>query len=853
LDQAPRPSPERVARGDNIARLDERLSQLSGYLPFKSSGWKVFLVAVLVCGLAVSATLSSLWYGYVSSQRRQAVVSSLGNVRSILGTSLERDNDLLTTVNALVATHPQLTNRSLTAVLSRLGLSQYYPGSVAFAYLERVSAAGLKSFEAVADRDPPLGLPNSGRVWKSQGGTADYCLPRLADVQGLPQDAFLKRLLVAWAGPYLSPRFNYCASASFARSLETSASTGRPAVASVSTLLRKNPVVSTPPGELHALVSQLPVFIEVSPVYLGPEPPTTPGRRLEALAGWTMGIFDATEILKPALANESGVCLVLEYAPPGAPPSFLAEGGHPQTGVAMRKLSVPADPGWVIRAAVNPRGGGPSPKLQALTMLLVALALTFLFVFLLSLLVRSRRSALELVEDRTAELRHQALHDSLTGLPNRFLVNQRAHELVARTRSDGVSLAVFFIDLDDFKKINDTFGHDAGDELLRAVGARLLGSVRDCDTVGRLGGDEFVVLSEVPEERLARVAARLLEVVREPFSLGTTTKMTLSTSASIGVASGPRSGPDELLRDADIAMYRAKSMGKNCHVIFEPEMHEVVKRQLTLEADLAEAYANREFFLVYQPIVELETGRPRDLEALLRWRHPRRGVVGPGEFISVLESSNLIIGVGRFVLLEACQQLKAWHNRGFRLGMSVNVGALQLHHDVLIDHVREALESTGLDPRYLTLEVTESTLMIDPKTTALRLAALSKLGVRIAIDDFGTGYSSLSYLREFPVDILKIDRSFVAQQVSPGDTNFLDALIHLGKSLGLVTIAEGIEQVSELKHVKHQGCDWGQGFLFSRPLPAEQVEQVIGTGWLRDPDQLAASGPGLLIAPAGWL
>jgi EAL domain-containing protein (putative c-di-GMP-specific phosphodiesterase class I) len=339
------------------------------------------------------------------------------------------------------------------------------------------------------------------------------------------------------------------------------------------------------------------------------------------------------------------------------------------------------------------------------------------------------------------------------------------------------------------------------------------------------------------------MASRLPEVLREPFITGSTTKMSISTSASIGVAAGTRTSPDELLRDADIAMYRAKSMGKNCHVLFEPEMHEVVKRLLTLEADLAEAYANREFFLVYQPIVELETGLPRDLEALLRWRHPRRGVVGPVEFISVLESSNLIIGVGRFVLIEACRQLMAWHRRGHAVGMSVNVGALQLHHDVLIDHVREALESTGLEPHYLTLEVTESTLMIDPKTTALRLSALSKLGVRIAIDDFGTGYSSLSYLREFPVDILKIDRSFVAERANSGDTNFLDALIYLGKSLGLVTIAEGIEEMSELNHVRHQGCDWGQGFLFSKPLPADEVETIITRAGYPTSGPLAAARP----------
>ena len=309
--------------------------------------------------------------------------------------------------------------------------------------------------------------------------------------------------------------------------------------------------------------------------------------------------------------------------------------------------------------------------------------------------------------------------------------------------------------------------------------------------------------------------------------MGRASKANLSTSASIGVAAGLRDSPEELLRDADIAMYKAKSLGKNCHVVFEQEMHEVVKKQLALETDLPEAFANGQLFLVYQPIVDLTTGLPRDVEALLRWRHPERGVVGPLEFIPVLESSELIVEVGRFVLTEACRQVKAWHDLGHLVGVSVNVAPRQLHYDVLIDHVREALQAAGLDPRYLTIEVTESMLMIDSKKTAKRLSALSALGVRIAIDDFGTGYASLSYLREFPADILKIDRSFVAHLATSAGSNFLDALVHLGKSLGLLTIAEGIEQMSQLKHLRHEGCDWGQGFLFSKPLPPEEIAQVI--------------------------
>jgi diguanylate cyclase (GGDEF)-like protein len=757
-------------------------------------------------------------------------------VRSILGTSLERDNDLLATVNAFVATHPELTNGSLATFLARLDLSQRYQGSIAFTYVESVSSAGLARFEAVTRRDPPLGVStaSSAPVTRSLNGQQGYCLTRLAAVELLPGQGVLKDQLLQWVAPYLSARFNFCYS-SFEEPLDTAARTGRPSVASVVSLLTPPPGLPAVPGALHAFVAQLPIFIEVVPVYAGAQAPATPLDRAKALAGWTMGVFDASDILDPALANEKDVSLALAYRAPGAGLTVLARAGRSQPGVAIKRLTLPADPGWAIDVAVNPRASGLSPAVQADAVLLGGLALTALLAISLDLLIRSRRSALELVEERTAELRHQALHDSLTGLPNRLLVDQKANQLLARARGEGLPIAVFFIDLDDFKKVNDTLGHGVGDELLRAVASRLSAAMRGTDTVGRLGGDEFVVLSEGSflEEELNVVAERFLVALREPFRLGGAAETLLSTSASIGIAAGLRDSPEELLRDADIAMYKAKSMGKNCHVVFEQEMHEVAKRQLVLETELAGAFANGEFFLVYQPIVDLGTGLPRDVEALLRWRHPQRGVVGPLEFVPVLESSDLIVDVGRFVLTEACRQVKAWHDLGHLVGVSVNVAARQLRYDALIDHVRQALESAALSPRYLTLEVTESMLMIDPKMTAKRLSALAALGVRIAVDDFGTGYASLSYLREFPADILKIDRSFVAYLATSTGTDFLDALVQLGKSLGLLTIAEGIEQASQLEHLKQEGCDWGQGFLFSEPLPPEEIERALGgTGYL---------------------
>jgi diguanylate cyclase (GGDEF)-like protein len=793
------------------------------------SGWKIVLALALVLGLSVSVISAWAWYGYTTSLRHQTVASSLTDVRSILAPSLERDSDLLATVNAEVATHPELTNGALAAMLAKLDLSQRYPGSFAFTYVENVSRADLPRFEAIARRDPSLGVAvaRSPLVKPSRNGRSGYCLTRLVSVD-VTGDGIVKNVLLTWISPYISSYFNFCAS-SFEHLFNTSAETGATVAASVVSLIRPGPGLPPMPETLHALLLRLPIFVELSPVYKGTQAPTTAQTRAKALLGWTMAVFDADQILSPVLASGKGVSLVLAYAPPGGSPAVLARTGPTEFGAAAETISFPSDPGWVIDAAMSSRDSGPSPLLQGLAVLFGALALTILLVILLGLLIRSRRSALELVEKRTAELRHQALHDSLTGLPNRFLVNQRAHLIVNRARSGGLPIAVFFIDLDDFKKVNDTLGHDVGDGLLEAVAARLTDAVRSTDTVGRLGGDEFVLLSETSfsDGGLGAMAERILAVLREPFCLGDATRTTLSTSASIGIATGMRSSPEELLRNADIAMYRAKSMGKNCYVLFEPEMHEVVKKQLTLETDLAEAFIKREFFLLYQPIVDLETGLPRDFEALLRWQHPERGVVGPAEFISVLESSDLLIDVGRFVLMEACRQVKAWHELGRTVGVSVNVGARQLRYDVLVDHVRDALEAADLDPHYLTVEVTESMLMINSNIAAQRLAALSKLGVRIAIDDFGTGYASLSYLREFPADILKIDRSFVAPLTTSMGSNFLDALIHLGKSLDLVTIAEGIEETSQLDHVKRQGCDWGQGFLFSKPLPPEDIRQII--------------------------
>ena len=377
----------------------------------------------------------------------------------------------------------------------------------------------------------------------------------------------------------------------------------------------------------------------------------------------------------------------------------------------------------------------------------------------------TRQKLAEEARDRAeAELRHQALHDALTGLPNRTLVLDRADQMLLRCRRGDALPTAMFIDLDNFKAVNDSLGHLAGDELLRSVSDRLAGALRVGETIGRLGGDEFVILTEVGSDdpRPERIADRLLDVLTEPFVLPGHMEVPLTVSASIGIATGTRVSAQELLRDADIALYRAKEAGKHCHIEFEPQMRVDVIDRLGMEIDLRSALGGRQFFLVYQPVVDLVDGHICSVEALLRWQHPMRGVVGPTEFVPTLEQTGMIIPVGRWVLDEACRQLAEWSAQGHVIGVAVNVSGRQLETDGFVDDVREVLAMSRIDPALLTLEVTESTLVHDTDLIARRLRLLKELGLRIAIDDFGTGYSSLSYLRQFPVDTLKIDQSFVA-------------------------------------------------------------------------------------------
>lgn len=432
---------------------------------------------------------------------------------------------------------------------------------------------------------------------------------------------------------------------------------------------------------------------------------------------------------------------------------------------------------------------------------------------------------------RQQELEFLATHDPLTGLPNRTLILDRAEQMLARARRERALYAALFVDIDGFKAINDGLGHRAGDALLQAVATRLEGTIREVDTLGRLGSDEFVILADGialaagPE----LVAERVLDALRQPFELQGAEIGRASITASIGVVVAAEHTAAELLRDADIAMYRAKLAGKNRYAVYESGMQDAVSASLGLEMDLREAVAGRKLYLVYQPIFSLDGLVPVRMEALLRWRRqPDAQLVPPSQFVPLLEQSGLIAEVGRWVLEQACGQCARWAREGPELGVAVNASAVQLEQDQFVEDVAGAVAQSGIDPGMLTIEITETALMRDAERTGERLRALKKLGVRLSIDDFGTGYSSLAYLQRFPVDELKIDRSFISALESTTQHDALiRAFVQIGRSLRIETIAEGIENHAQLERLQAEGCDLGQGFLFAQPLEADECQPFL--------------------------
>ncbi len=446
---------------------------------------------------------------------------------------------------------------------------------------------------------------------------------------------------------------------------------------------------------------------------------------------------------------------------------------------------------------------------------------------MIAALLEDEREAASIAAD---QVEHLAYHDAMTGLPNRPLFMDRLIIALAQANRANQKLAVLFLDLDRFKNINDSLGHTVGDTLLKSAAERVRRCVREGDTVARFGGDEFTLLIPRIEkvEDAAKIANKIIETLKIPFQVG---GLDLFITTSIGVAIFPPDGsdPETLVRNADTAMYRAKDQGRDNYQLYAPDMNAQAAERLGLENELRRAVRQNEMLLHYQPILDAASGAVVGLEALIRWQHPERGLLPPAHFISIAEVSGLIVPIGEWVIRTACRQVRQWQKKlDFPFTIAVNLSARQFQHADLVSQIRSAVIDTGIDPSSLEVEITESSAMQNAENTLFKLRELKSLGIRIAMDDFGTGYSSLNYLKQFPIDTLKLDQSFVKDVMTDArDAAIVGAVISMSHRLGLKVVGEGVETPAQHEYLRREGCDFVQGYLFSHPKPPDEIEMLL--------------------------
>jgi diguanylate cyclase (GGDEF)-like protein len=833
---ATRPTERQRQAGSGWVRHVERLS------------WVLMAV-----GLVASVVFGMEWRGAMAGEDARAADVRAAQVQASLGDQLGRAEDLAAGVGAAAVLDPTLDDAQAARWLS-LAAPSGHSDVVVEAFLADVPASELGSVAARIAASPPFGQPPGPFHLTPATPRRSYCLLTMGTLQLPPTIARhqqdVETAIAGFAG-FLHPGTDFCATDAAPLLLDT-AMTATPATASLSSLLQLvgGEQAQVARRAVDGLFGPLGPFLLVSPVYETSPPAANPAARLADLAGWTLTVVDAQALVGPVLQSDPGVSLVLSYQNATGSPTLLVRAGRSTGPATLRTVAVGAGGRWLASITI-PQASVLTPTEEGLIVGGGAVLVTLLLVLLVRVLAVSRAQALELVVQTTGALAHQATHDGLTGLANRARVLERVDDALARARAGQAdALALLVIDLDGFKDVNDAFGHAVGDELLQAVADRLVEMVGGTTTVGRLGGDEFVlVVDGAPGGDPEQLARSVLGAVALPVRLPSVPGP-LSVTASIGIASGLRAAAADLLRDADIALYEAKSSGKNRFAVFRSEMRAAVVNRFDLETELRTAMRTNQFFLVYQPTFDLEGMGVTGVEALLRWHHPTRGIVPPIEFVPVLESSGMIVEVGRWVLAEACRQVRLWHDAGYPVSVAVNVSGRQFEVGSLVHDVRNALVRTGLDPHALVVEITETVLMRDPAAIAARLRQIKQLGVRIAVDDFGTGYSSMAYLQQFPVDVLKIDRSFVTGMVeSPEGAALVRALVQLGKALGLVTLAEGIEDEIQLYRLRAERCDAGQGYFYAKPLAPSDAERFIAEHTVTGPGAggdraAAASGPG---------
>ena len=776
--------------------------------------WALAACAILVLGVALSAAGGLAWRSNGVAQDKQGFQRASTDVNETLKTLLSNDADFVASLRAVLTMRPHLSAAGFNEWFSELQGRRRQVDGLGTTVVEAVPAADLVTFQARRNADPAFRALVLGRPLPvARSGGSRYCLLSA----GATLKPYLHSIAQVLQGDWCKPSspigsFQVYRGISQADLMQTTTDSGQFAVFPLTAQ-----GIST-------------IFIEAA-FYRRHASLNTVARRRAAVAGWLRSSFQMTTLIREAIGQRSGLSVDLYHSNPGQAEQLVGRVGLADSPNDLSHTgTMQIDGTWraLVRGAAST--GTLSPAMQGLGLFITGTIVSLLLSALIMLLASSREHALGMVQEKTGQLRHQALHDALTGLPNRVLALDRAEQMLFRARREHLPVAVLYLDIDGFKQVNEAFGQAIGDSLLRIVASRLTSVIRDGDTAARIGGDEFVILLDGSTLDIdpEMVAERLREVLGQPYDLGAEIGRELSVTASIGIAVGERASADDLLRDADLALYEAKAAGKDSHVLFESCMQTAAAERLALEMDLSEALERGELYLLYQPTFELSSERVIGVEALIRWRHPTRGVVSPEEFIPIAEDCGLIVPIGRWVLDEACRQTALWHRQGHEIGIAVNVSARQLDDDSLIDDVRRTLRDSGLDPGALTLEVTETALMRDAKATAERLVLLKQLGVLIAIDDFGIGYSSLAYLRQFPADVLKIDRSFVSGiATSDESAALIQTLVQLGNALHIETLAEGIEDRAQLETLQREGCDHGQGFLFSRPLGVDALEEFL--------------------------
>lgn len=755
--------------------------------------WPAMSAVVLAVGILGSVIGAWQVHRTVEQSARQTFQASAAQIASTLKLAILHEQDLVIGAAAVFVRNPQTTEAEFLQWTASTSAFKRYPELQGISELTMVTPAELDAFAARDELDPPGPLSPRGTLQVNPPGNRPYyCLETVAQSR--------------------SPALALPAGTDFCQT-----GLGKEFLSARDTGWEMYIPYNT--GKLGELGLGNAIY------KYGTTPNTVATRRAD-LIGWT-GIEVLPGVLLSTALEDHPSTAVLFHFGTGSSKSTFTSGSAP---AHAQSTSINLHNGWHVEvlgavSAGSLLGGG-----EVSTLLFGGILFTTVLAALILVLGTSRSRALLLVEERTDELHYQAFHDALTGLPNRSLILDRVQHMLARAKREPRLVAALFLDLDNFKDINDTLGHEAGDSLLGAVATRLSGLLREDDTVGRLGGDEFIVLTEgTPTSSGAEALAdRILQALVIPFEVPGA-PVAVTATASIGIAIGTKDiSPGELLRNADIALYHAKATGKYRFALYSDRMKKSIDDRQRLDAQLHTAMNAGQFFLLYQPTISLSTGEIAGVEALLRWRHPTRGILLPSEFVPALESTGLIIPVGRWVLETACRAGAVWQRQGNQIALSVNVSPKQLQRGRITDDVGGALSASGFDPTLLVLEMTETSLMRAQDETISRLLRLRRLGVRLSIDDFGTGFSSLAYLQQFPIDQLKVDQSFVAGLAgSDKSSAIIQTFVQLGKALGLEIVAEGIETEDQRDELTVLGVDTGQGFLFSVPLDAEGIDTML--------------------------